>query len=140
MWTVRNLFNPKSGIRLTDHQVINHFPNHYELTRKDLMVKNLKRYKKELEKNEHFLAKDEVWGGAHMDFFPMTFTFPSTPPRTQMSTPSSSTSSRRTPTPPGSSSPTTSRRATASSSSRRSTSSRRSSPAPTSTPPSRAST
>jgi len=34
------------GIRLTDHQVINHFPNHYELTRKDLMVKNLKRYKK----------------------------------------------------------------------------------------------
>lgn len=46
VWTVRNLFNPKSGIRLTDHQVINHFPNHYELTRKDLMVKNLKRYKK----------------------------------------------------------------------------------------------
>lgn len=37
-----------SGIRLNDHQVINHFPNHYELTRKDLMVKNLKRYKKEM--------------------------------------------------------------------------------------------
>lgn len=48
----------KVGVRLTDHQVINHFPNHYELTRKDLMVKNLKRYKKELEKNEHYLAKD----------------------------------------------------------------------------------
>lgn len=31
------------GIRLGDHQVVNHFPNHYELTRKDLMVKNIKR-------------------------------------------------------------------------------------------------
>lgn len=38
--------NNKIGIRLTDHQIINHFPNHYELTRKDLMIKNLKRYKK----------------------------------------------------------------------------------------------
>lgn len=51
VWNVRNMFNPKTGIRLHDGQIINHFPNHYELTRKDLMVKNLKRYKKELEKN-----------------------------------------------------------------------------------------
>jgi len=29
---------------------VNHFRNHYELTRKDLMVKNLKRHKKQLEK------------------------------------------------------------------------------------------
>ena len=44
------------------------------------MVKNIKRYRKELEKNEHYLAKDEVWGGPgiHMDFLPLTFTFPST--------------------------------------------------------------
>jgi tubulin polyglutamylase TTLL1 len=34
------------GIRLNDGQIVNHFPNHYELVRKDLMVKNLKRYKK----------------------------------------------------------------------------------------------
>jgi hypothetical protein len=40
------IFNPDNGIRLGEHQMINHFPNHYELTRKDLMVKNLKRYKK----------------------------------------------------------------------------------------------
>jgi tubulin polyglutamylase TTLL1 len=46
----RQIFNPENGIRLGDHQVVNHFPNHYELTRKDLMVKNLKRYRKELEK------------------------------------------------------------------------------------------
>ncbi len=68
-----------TGMRFNDGQIINHFPNHYELVRKDLMVKNLKRYKKELEKNEHYMAKDEIWGGPnlHMDFFPQTFIFPS---------------------------------------------------------------
>ena len=30
------------------HQRINHFPNHYELTRKDLLVKNLKRTRRNL--------------------------------------------------------------------------------------------
>jgi len=35
-----------TGMRFNDGQIINHFPNHYELVRKDLMVKNLKRYKK----------------------------------------------------------------------------------------------
>ena len=30
------------------YQRINHFRNHQELTRKDLMVRNIKRYKKEL--------------------------------------------------------------------------------------------
>ncbi|CCW71715.1 unnamed protein product [Phytomonas sp. Hart1] len=33
--------------RLQDNQIINHFPNHYELTRKDLMYKNIKRYLRE---------------------------------------------------------------------------------------------
>lgn len=42
--TLRQIFSTESGIRLTDMQIINHFPNHYELTRKDLMVKNIKRY------------------------------------------------------------------------------------------------
>ncbi len=36
------------GFRLVDDQIINHFPNHYELTRKDLMVKNIKRYEEML--------------------------------------------------------------------------------------------
>ena len=35
---------------LQDHQRVNHFQNHYELTRKDLMVKNLKRAKKQKER------------------------------------------------------------------------------------------
>ncbi|OUM69028.1 hypothetical protein PIROE2DRAFT_3082 [Piromyces sp. E2] len=30
-------------VYLHDHQKINHFRNHYELTRKDLLVKNVKR-------------------------------------------------------------------------------------------------
>ena len=41
--TVKMIFNPENNIRLHDQQLINHFPNHYELTRKDLMVKNLKQ-------------------------------------------------------------------------------------------------
>ena len=41
-------------------RVINHFPNHYELTRKDLMVKNIKRYRKDLERDGSILTeKDE---------------------------------------------------------------------------------
>jgi hypothetical protein len=35
---------------LNDWQRVNHFPNHYELTRKDLLIKNLKRAKRQLEK------------------------------------------------------------------------------------------
>jgi tubulin polyglutamylase TTLL9 len=33
-------------------QRINHFRNHYELTRKDLLIKNLKRAKKQLERED----------------------------------------------------------------------------------------
>ena len=43
--------------RLSDDQIINHFPNHYELTRKDLMVKNIKRFRKDLDKDNHPLAE-----------------------------------------------------------------------------------
>lgn len=45
-------------MRLNDGQIINHYPNHYELVRKDLMVKNIKKYKKELEK----MDRDEIPG------------------------------------------------------------------------------
>lgn len=42
---IKKIFNPKYRIRLKEKQVVNHFPNHYELTRKDLLVKNLKKFK-----------------------------------------------------------------------------------------------
>lgn len=58
--TIRNVFSVDTGYRLSDEQMVNHFPNHYELTRKDLMIKNIKRYRKELEKESSPLAeKDE---------------------------------------------------------------------------------
>jgi tubulin polyglutamylase TTLL9 len=41
-WCHENL----DRVRLAAHQRVNHFRNHYELTRKDLLVKNLKRTKK----------------------------------------------------------------------------------------------
>lgn len=70
VWTVRNLFNPKSGFRLNDQQIINHYPNHYELTRKDCMVKNLKRFKRELDKEQQECL------GLNFDFLPTTYVFP----------------------------------------------------------------
>lgn len=42
---VKIIFNPKYKFRLKNTQMINHYPNHYELTRKDLMAKNIKRFK-----------------------------------------------------------------------------------------------
>lgn len=50
--TIKQIFHPESGIRLNDMQILNHYPNHYELTRKDLMVKNIKRYIRDLAKEQ----------------------------------------------------------------------------------------
>eukprot|EP00240_Pyramimonas_obovata_P004703 CAMPEP_0118960834 /NCGR_PEP_ID=MMETSP1169-20130426/63839_1 /TAXON_ID=36882 /ORGANISM="Pyramimonas obovata, Strain CCMP722" /LENGTH=414 /DNA_ID=CAMNT_0006908987 /DNA_START=38 /DNA_END=1282 /DNA_ORIENTATION=- len=58
-------------VQLQEHQRVNHFRNHYELTRKDLMVKNLKRAKKALEKEARYMQ------AASYDFFPQTFSLPS---------------------------------------------------------------
>ena len=61
MFTTRAIFSLETGYRLTDDQLISHFPNHYELTRKDYMVRNVKRYRKDLEREGNPLAdKDEL--------------------------------------------------------------------------------
>ncbi|ORC92625.1 putative tubulin tyrosine ligase protein [Trypanosoma theileri] len=57
-------------VRLDDTQRINHFRNHFELTRKDLMVKNLKRMRKTLER------EGRVEEAVEFDFFPATFSLP----------------------------------------------------------------
>ena len=44
--TIRQIFSGKSYIKLTDYQVLNHFPNFYELTRKDLMAKKYQKIQK----------------------------------------------------------------------------------------------
>jgi len=55
---------------MEEHVKICHFRNHYELTRKNLMAKNLKRLKKQLERE---YGKHEA---AKCDFFPTTFELP----------------------------------------------------------------
>lgn len=63
-------------------RIINHFPNHYELSRKDLLVKNIKRYRKDLERDGSPLAEkvnDAGIGGPkylYLDFIPVTFVLP----------------------------------------------------------------
>jgi len=60
--TVRSIFNPENGRRLLEHQIINHYPNHYELTRKDLMARNIKRYRKDRERQVEQLSNMEAAG------------------------------------------------------------------------------
>jgi len=55
---------------LADHQRINHFPNHYELTRKDNLIKNLKRTQRGLQREG---LNEEA---AKYDFFPGTYVLP----------------------------------------------------------------
>ena len=77
VWTIKSIFNPQTGHRLADNQLLNHFPNHYELTRKDLMVKNLRRFKKECRSSNHPLAeKDEFGNELFLDAIPTTYILP----------------------------------------------------------------
>eukprot|EP00164_Ancoracysta_twista_P000760 GFYU01001001.1.p1 GENE.GFYU01001001.1~~GFYU01001001.1.p1 ORF type:complete len:410 (+),score=100.27 GFYU01001001.1:106-1335(+) len=57
-------------IHLEEWQRVNHFRNHYELTRKDLLIKNLKRTKKQLER------EDRSAEAAKYDFYPSSFVLP----------------------------------------------------------------
>lgn len=57
-------------------RIINHFPNHYELSRKDLLVKNIKRYRKDLERDGNPLAEKTENKYLHLDFIPVTFILP----------------------------------------------------------------
>ena len=65
-WVAQNF----DGMRLEEWQRVNHFRNNYELTRKDHMVKNLKRQRKQLERE----GRHEE--AANFDFFPATYVVP----------------------------------------------------------------
>ena len=54
--------------RLRENQRVNHFPNHVELTRKDLLAKNVKRAKRQAEKD----GTDP----SEFDFIPKTYALP----------------------------------------------------------------
>lgn len=68
--TVRSIFNGKTYTKLNDNQIVNHFPNYYELTRKDYMAKNIKKYRKQLQKENKNVD--------YLDFLPLTFILPGT--------------------------------------------------------------
>ncbi len=68
-WVAQNF----DGMRLEEWQRVNHFRNNYELTRKDHMVKNLKRQRKQLERE----GRHEE--AANFDFFPTTCAQPCRP-------------------------------------------------------------
>ena len=71
MWYDREIVRDVlDDVKLEPHQRVNHFRNHYELTRKDLLVKNLKRHKKQLAKEG---KHEEV---LLYDFFPPTLVLP----------------------------------------------------------------
>ncbi|UYV64462.1 TTLL1 [Cordylochernes scorpioides] len=75
--TIRNIFNPENGYKLRERQIINHFPTYQELTRKDYIVKNINRYREELDKQGSPLAeKDNMGKYIHLDFIPLTFALP----------------------------------------------------------------
>lgn len=75
--SVRMLFNPVTGHRLGDNQLLNHFPNHYELTTKDLLCKNINRYRRDLEKEGNPMAeKDEAGNYKYLDIIPNTYILP----------------------------------------------------------------
>lgn len=58
------------------NRIINHFPNHYEISRKDLLVKNIKRYRRELEKEGNMMAERGESKYLFLDFIPVTFVLP----------------------------------------------------------------
>ena len=70
--SVHRIFQPESGVRLEPHQLVNHFPNHQELTRKDLLVKNIKRSQK--------AARAGKEGDKAFEFLPATYILPNDHP------------------------------------------------------------
>ena len=69
--TVHRLFQPENGGgRLESHQLINHFPNHHELTRKDCLVKNIKRHQRTVKRE----------GEPLFEFLPTTYVLPADHP------------------------------------------------------------
>lgn len=54
------VFNPHYKFRLRNNQMVNHFPNHLELTRKDLLIKNFKRFFPKLPKKAKLVNNTQI--------------------------------------------------------------------------------
>ena len=82
------------GLRLNDYQMMNHFPNHWELTRKgfvkirnglffiqltrtDTLMKNVKRFRREMERENNPLAVRDANGvSIYLNVIPMSYMLP----------------------------------------------------------------
>ncbi|CAK9009951.1 unnamed protein product [Durusdinium trenchii] len=70
-WTDKDwIHSAFDKMHLDPHQHVNHFLNHYELTRKDLLVKNMKRMKRQCEKDGRHAE------AAKYNICPITFVVP----------------------------------------------------------------
>ena len=72
---IKKLFHPSSRINFKDHQVLNHFPNHFELTRKDLLVMNIRRYKRD--NNISYYNLNDFKIPLNIEIIPETYFLPS---------------------------------------------------------------
>lgn len=64
-------------IYFAEHVKVNHFPRFYELTRKNLLAKNLKRFQKMMmNRNKNETDENKIDIEAEMDFFPVTYELP----------------------------------------------------------------
>ncbi|GAW81416.1 tubulin tyrosine ligase-like protein 1 [Plasmodium gonderi] len=70
-WSEKDWINEVyDTLSLRNNQYVNHFRNYYELTRKDLLAKNIKRLKKQ---NEKIKSEEEL---KIIDITPVTFVLP----------------------------------------------------------------
>lgn len=73
-WSEKDWINENyDSLILKNNQYINHFRNYYELTRKDLLAKNIKRLKKQ---NEKLKNKDDMNDTNDTNIIPLTFVLP----------------------------------------------------------------
>lgn len=71
IWSEKEFINDIYEKRLQPHQRVNHFRNYFELCRKDLLVRNLKKHRKALER-EGKVAESQSY-----NFYPQTYIVPS---------------------------------------------------------------
>nr|CAD7197512.1 unnamed protein product [Timema douglasi] len=73
----KNLFHGENKYRFGDDQIINHFPTFYEISRKDNLVRNFKRYRREVEKQKHSPVPGCKQGPTpFLDFLPTSYVLP----------------------------------------------------------------
>ncbi|XP_055336431.1 uncharacterized protein LOC129586931 [Paramacrobiotus metropolitanus] len=75
--TARALYQPGQRHYFTDDQLVNHFPSCYQLSRKDNMTKNIKKYRNDLyHANDPLGKKDRHGNFVYLDLIAPTYLLP----------------------------------------------------------------